>query len=930
MEATLSAYSPISLFDEAPLLPPPGESVFTLRPHQSRARQKVKDCMRKGAEPRARRPLVVHPTGTGKCLGRDTPILMFDGTIKMVQDVAVGDLLMGPDSTPRRVLSVASGVDNLYRITPTKGDSYIVNEPHILSLKITGGAKMGPNLWPGRIVNIPVSEYVQKSNSFKHVVKGWRTGVNWESQRVPLAPYFLGLWLGDGDSSSQDITSCDAEIVQYLKQLADQYWTRGIHLTIQEPENRAPTLRLAGARKRPNPILNALRRLGVLNNKHVPLLYKANDETTRLQLLAGFIDADGCLSAGGYDVVLKSYRLADDIAFVARSLGFAAYIKPSRKTCNGKEFDCWRVFISGDIQRIPVLLPRRKAAVRCQKKDVLVTGIKVEPIGTGEYFGFEIDGDRLFLLGDFTVTHNTAIMASLAEDGLKAGSDIVWLIPQGPPIAQLVKSAQKALNALGLFGIVDKAEEDGFAKYLALRAQNPDARFVIIASAPSWNGERLQRWRQALRRPILLCDEAHFARTPHNEHIILDVFGPCPCVGFTATPKRSDGKNLGGIFDYLADEYPLLDAVNDNRVVPPITCPIDLDPPLDFSNLRITVDGDFADSELEELMIENMSRMVAEAKPAITGRKTLAFTPDIRAAWDCHLALKQAGFNALFIASKYPPGIKNGRSIGDSEREDIIAEFEANADVLVNPILLGVGFDSPIADCLLNLRPTKSQARYAQMVGRVLRLYPGKTHGLIVNFARGQGLMDEIDLYDDSKHDDGTIQRAKEVMEREQITDARQALLIAEDEIKTERELKIREIQPTAVRKLYNPLETMTLLGIKVGNTKDGDWTHKKMADDRDKQFIDKLLNKKKQIIDTSTLGYYEAKQMKKAMIDRMNKGLCSIPQISLLVSKGVPFETAQNTRFEDVNKLISEYSQNAPKALYSGDVNYNGSYIEP
>src|SRR5690606_17194333 len=50
-----------------------------------------------------------------------------------------------------------------------------------------------------------------------------------------------------------------------------------------------------------------------------------------------------------------------------------------------------------------------------QKKDVLRTGITVEEIGVGEYFGFEIDGDRLFMLGDFTVTHNTVIMADTAR-----------------------------------------------------------------------------------------------------------------------------------------------------------------------------------------------------------------------------------------------------------------------------------------------------------------------------------------------------------------------------------------------------------------------------------------------------------------------------------------------------------------------------------
>jgi superfamily II DNA or RNA helicase len=73
--------------------------------------------------------------GKGKCLGKDTPILMYDGNIKLVQDVRVGDVIMGDDSTPRNVLTLARGKEQMYKVIPKKGDPYIVNESHILSLK---------------------------------------------------------------------------------------------------------------------------------------------------------------------------------------------------------------------------------------------------------------------------------------------------------------------------------------------------------------------------------------------------------------------------------------------------------------------------------------------------------------------------------------------------------------------------------------------------------------------------------------------------------------------------------------------------------------------------------------------------------------------------------------------------------------------------
>ena len=82
--------------------------------------------------------LLFHSVGTGKCHALNTPILMYDGTIKMVQDITVGDTLMGDNSRPRLVQSLARGKDILYDIIPTKGEKYTVNSEHILCLKYSG------------------------------------------------------------------------------------------------------------------------------------------------------------------------------------------------------------------------------------------------------------------------------------------------------------------------------------------------------------------------------------------------------------------------------------------------------------------------------------------------------------------------------------------------------------------------------------------------------------------------------------------------------------------------------------------------------------------------------------------------------------------------------------------------------------------------
>jgi hypothetical protein len=358
--------------------------------------------------------------GTGKCLGAGTPVLMFDGTTRPVEDVRAGDLLMGPDSRPRRVRGLTRGRGELFRVTPVKGEPYVVNRDHVLSLKMNGSAA---GYRKGQVVNVPVGDYLAAPENFRHRAKGWRTGVEFSAREVPIDPYFLGLWLGDGTTAKPVVTTPDAEVLAACEAEAA---SRGMRLTGAYPSGKATTVTLSHGRTPgvgpfagQNTLFNALRALGLTQGKFVPHCYKANSRAVRLQLLAGLIDADGYASSGGYDVVQKRRVLADDIAWLARSLGLAAYVKPAVKRWNTPphkgEGLYWRVYISGDANVIPVRVPRRRLPPRRQVKDVLVTGLAVESIGEGDYYGFEVDGDHLFLLGDFTVTHNSALVGGLAR-----------------------------------------------------------------------------------------------------------------------------------------------------------------------------------------------------------------------------------------------------------------------------------------------------------------------------------------------------------------------------------------------------------------------------------------------------------------------------------------------------------------------------------
>lgn len=372
------------------------------------------------------------PPGSGKCLGYNTPVMMADGSVKSVQDISVGDQLMGDDSKPRNVLSLARGREELFRVTPTKGDSYVVNRSHILSLKRhSTTAKLG--IPKTEVVDISVNDWLQKSETFRQKWKGYRVGVDFRSQEVPLSPYLFGLWLGDGNSDRLTITTPDSEIVAYLREEIKKF--PDLHLTVQGfKDNASSAYSFSSQNWKPgprsadrNPALSALRALGVCDNKHIPNCYLRNSRESRLQLLAGLVDSDGHLANGVIDIIQKNRRLADDIVYLVRSLGLAAYLKPCEKyDQNGNGGEYFRICISGDLSEIPVKLARKKAAPRQQIKDVLVTGIECESLGEGNYYGFEIDGNHRFLLGDFTVTHNTSTLALATQQMLAMGGIVVF------------------------------------------------------------------------------------------------------------------------------------------------------------------------------------------------------------------------------------------------------------------------------------------------------------------------------------------------------------------------------------------------------------------------------------------------------------------------------------------------------------------------
>lgn len=359
---------------------------------------------------------LVAGSGVGKCMGKDTPILMFDGTVKKVQDVKPGDKLMGPDSKERNVLSTVVGQSEMFRVSQNNGDSYIVNDEHILSLKVAD--KKDKNTVGGyvcgSVLNISIKDYLKQTSNTKRYLYGYKVPVSFEQKNLPIDPYFFGLWLGDGTSSKPDITigNKETEILKFCDMYA--HLSDLVMRVSDECENHN-TYTFKGKEPKYSYFLQNLKKLRVFKNKHIPTQYLTSNDEDRLRLLAGIIDSDGSVSNKCFDIVQKSKSLSDGIVFLARSLGFRVTIQETKKECvnNGVWGDYYRITISGDTGRVPTLLPRKQCSLREQIKDPLLTSINVESIGQGDYYGFTLDGDHLYLLGDFTVTHNTAVALNM-------------------------------------------------------------------------------------------------------------------------------------------------------------------------------------------------------------------------------------------------------------------------------------------------------------------------------------------------------------------------------------------------------------------------------------------------------------------------------------------------------------------------------------
>lgn len=698
---------------------------YTLRNYQKQASDAAVRLFTGKAD---KNGLIILPTG---CHAKGSSVLTSDGVCIKVEDVKVGDFLLGNDGTPRKVLELHNGVDDMYKVTPIKGEPFVVNGGHILHLYKTNEGK-GYNSCQPRYDEISVKEYVVKSANYKHLHKLHRVSqIDFGNDKYLFDPYFVGLYLGDGCCiNGLNITTQREEVVEYLREFARTYGLGFRAAEKRNGENKAKSYFFPYAfanNNTPNPLQVTIRGLGlegkVAGDKFIPHQYKVASVEDRFSLLAGLLDTDAFYDKekNTFEYCSKSKRLADDVVFVCRSLGFFAQIGKT-KVVKGESY--YRIQISGDLNLIPTKVAIRQGRARKQKKSVLVTGFSVEYLGRGEYFGFTLDGNHLYCDNQFFIHHNSGKSLVIADIASRLEGPLLVFQPS----KEILQQNFAKLQSYGIFDCGCYSASVGCK----------DINRITFATI----GSVMNHMSDFDCFKNIIIDECHYVNSKAGQYKQFIEAKNRQVVGLTATPYRLDRTEGGSILKFLTRVRPRIFS----KVI--YCCQIgellskgyladlhyyDLTA-LDLRRVRSNSTG--ADYDERSLLAEyercgfydklsNTVVKVLQPKSGIPRKGVLVFTAFTKEARQLVDKLQSIGVNSAIVTGETPK----------KERETILEGFKKREiKVVANVGVLTTGFDYPALDTVVLARPTKSLGLYYQMVGRAIRPFDGKD-GWIVDLS---------------------------------------------------------------------------------------------------------------------------------------------------------------------------------------------------
>ena len=370
--------------------------------------------------------------GGGKDLEENTYVFNECGPIK-IKDLKIGDKIFGGDGELTTVEQITKFNNQLqYLVEFADGRKIECGEGHLWTLIKQNGKKITCELKDIKD-NYLSYERPNGAKDTKYFVQQCLP-IKYQEKELPVDPYYLGLWLGDGNSHNTGITTLDKEIVDYITEYGKKL---GLHIQPNQNTNKTcPTYNLnvkGGNRFKTNPLKDLLKDLNVLENKHIPEIYKYSSIEQRLELVKGLMDSDGFCDTRHIQFSNKNEKIINDLKSILESLGIK--VTKTSKIINNQVY-----FLLNIKSLISIFKLKRKQrywekTTDYQKKYkesklskngiVKITPTEIKPsicIGVN-------NKDNLFVAGDYIVTHNSywyAIGVNLYEiifDGAKEYTD---------------------------------------------------------------------------------------------------------------------------------------------------------------------------------------------------------------------------------------------------------------------------------------------------------------------------------------------------------------------------------------------------------------------------------------------------------------------------------------------------------------------------